>query len=795
MSLFFSFFFLSIAFASCDFLESGEIYSVQEAYDCIESVEISDQKAKEMLNDVKSLFEVYVYKDILKYELPNNKYYQYTVDIDEGLENINTTNRKIFYFFREFWDIIKGARDLHLSFRLSSNAIHNYVFDNFYAVLPFKFVIDNDETHAVRTEVIEEAINYGYEIPEEFNLNNKEIIKTINGLEPLEFLREYSDLFLRLKSEHGTFTYMMETHPLISLGSMPFMQYELPEFDIEYENGSNVTGLYKMYYLPTTNFTSYQQKRILPKIQSQHYQPLMHSDFFEKVSNGFGYKYESSDNNVACGLYTSQSGVKLNVFVLVSFMYDMADENNTFIETLNNCFEFFDTNNYQIEIILPLNGGGIGDVEADIENAFAPHSDVNLYGSVRESDDAETVLKMIYASLMADPETCEHRREVDENTTIDDLKEPLGPWYDEPITDYYGETAHVRSQPSVMPPGQLLTYTTFTKNPRKPTDIVVMTDGFCYSCCSLLTKGFLEKGTAILVGFSGDPEGPVEEFDSGISPTAVITSMYTLSESATDLAKKGGSMSISFFETYSYNYYFNDTIPREFIKSPVMERVDIYAFNEDTISLFVEEGIKILDKYQTYCDVNNTAMVFVDDNCDASIKIEHAHGGHPCVNGLWDLQQCVPSYCDEGYKWDRNNNICIVDTCYAEESSSSQESSSSVQESSSSVQESSSSVQESSSSVQESSSSVQESSSSVQESSSSTQESSSSTQESSSSAQETSESVNASSSGEPDKGISPWIWVSVAAVIILVALVILGAGILIFFILRKGKSSQYNLMD
>ncbi|EMD44788.1 Hypothetical protein EHI5A_226290 [Entamoeba histolytica KU27] len=67
------------------------------------------------------------------------------------------------------------------------------------------------------------------------------------------------------------------------------------------------------------------------------------------------------------------------------------------------------------------------------------------------------------------------------------------------------------------------------KHPRKPTEIVVYTDSYCYSACSCVTKGLKECRGAILVGFDGDPYGKDEEFEVGLSPIIVIGSVSVLS--------------------------------------------------------------------------------------------------------------------------------------------------------------------------------------------------------------------------------------------------------------------------
>ncbi|EDR23553.1 hypothetical protein EDI_030910 [Entamoeba dispar SAW760] len=108
----------------------------------------------------------------------------------------------------------------------------------------------------------------------------------------------------------------------------------------------------------------------------------------------------------------------------------------------------------------------------------------------------------------------------------------LNRWYIKPKTIKYGNVEHKITQPSIM---KWETKKLMSK-PRKPTEIVVYTDSFCYSACSVFTKGLKECGSAILVGFNGDPNGKDEEFEVGLSPSAVkdgydlCSSKYKISE-------------------------------------------------------------------------------------------------------------------------------------------------------------------------------------------------------------------------------------------------------------------------
>ncbi|GAB1227704.1 hypothetical protein ENUP19_0352G0005 [Entamoeba nuttalli] len=61
-------------------------------------------------------------------------------------------------------------------------------------------------------------------------------------------------------------------------------------------------------------------------------------------------------------------------------------------------------------------------------------------------------------------------------------------WYAKPNIIKYGDVEHKVTQPSieVFPKKKIM------KHPRKPTEIVVYTDSYCYSTCSCVTKGLKE---------------------------------------------------------------------------------------------------------------------------------------------------------------------------------------------------------------------------------------------------------------------------------------------------------------
>ena len=57
--------------------------------------------------------------------------------------------------------------------------------------------------------------------------------------------------------------------------------------------------------------------------------------------------------------------------------------------------------------------------------------------------------------------------------------------------------------------------------------------------------------------------------------------------------------------------------------------------------------------------------MFISDKC--KFKDYRLHGGFECGDdGYWS-EKCIPSYCDNGYVYDKKNKKCIKDICIKKE--------------------------------------------------------------------------------------------------------------------------------
>jgi hypothetical protein len=188
-------------------------------------------------------------------------------------------------------------------------------------------------------------------------------------------------------------------------------------------------------------------------------------------------------------------------------------------------------------------------------------------------------------------------------------------------------------------------------NIRKPTEIIVFTDGLSYSATSLFIKNLQESGNAIIVGYNGNPsnEHKNDKFDSSQGPSA-INLLLKNDTNVINLSKYGIIVDgITFGETFNDSYVNKEKspIPREYIINPIDERSNIYdRYNDYRYDEFIDEAKRIFKKYETECNPDNKNMVLYNSDC--KFVNENQIGGYKCMDGRWD-NTCQISNCKKPY--------------------------------------------------------------------------------------------------------------------------------------------------
>ena len=199
-----------------------------------------------------------------------------------------------------------------------------------------------------------------------------------------------------------------------------------------------------------------------------------------------------------------------------------------------------------------------------------------------------------------------------------------------------------------------------TKNMRKPTDILIFTDGYSYSATSSFIKNVQLKGGAIILGYSESLN--LNKFDSSLSPSSVISTEDTKDDFSKQITNLGFSLRYTIKEYFDKNDIENElNIPLEYKIHEIDERFEYYPYNYFSLSEFILKTKSIFKNYQTNCNPKNKKLVLISEKFIFSSK--EMHGGYECGDdGKWS-DKCVPTYCDNGFYFDETKNECIKDLC------------------------------------------------------------------------------------------------------------------------------------
>ena len=196
---------------------------------------------------------------------------------------------------------------------------------------------------------------------------------------------------------------------------------------------------------------------------------------------------------------------------------------------------------------------------------------------------------------------------------------------------------------------------------RKPTDILIFTDGYSFSARSTFIKKVQLNGGAIIIGYRGNPN--LNKFDSSQSPSSVFSTEDSKDDLSKQITNLGFSLGYTIMEYFDKNDYIENelNIPLEYKIHEIDERFEYYPYNYFSLSEFISKAKSIFKNYKTNCNPNNKKLVLISENCKFSSK--EMHGGYECGDdGNWS-DKCVPTYCDNGFYFDETKNECIKDLC------------------------------------------------------------------------------------------------------------------------------------
>ena len=680
---------------------SYKIWDKDEFFTMVRNDKFGQNFYKEVIDNLKIILNYYSFIEIMKNPPqpsfdPNYFPKVDTIQYLEKMENEITDDTNSYDFYRDLKILIDGYRDAHMSYGFKGFNYQKYAF--LCPIILTTKIDSKNETYVTAEMAFDESyFRNGTEIAKVIEKNKNKKIKFVNGSTPFEFMQTFGNPFMQLKNTHATYTFKYHQYTSPFALYFPLNSEDISNFTVEYENGDKFE----------TDFAVAEIISDEKSVNNHHYNSFFNNqneekEFMKFLENKFDESYGSpkglmelinefeknkkikNTNNLIQKRkynfefekflaenedikwdyeYINGKGVALfqcrvdkeneiNVYHIQSFSYDDLD---LAFDTLDNCIALFDTNEYNIIVILNYNGGGSEIFSQTIVEYLQPYISSRFYSTFRQGE----YLSKYYDINFKDHsirETCKipDKNYVLKNTEIIDYGNNVTNNITFPLTRFGQYRNNFNTKKKDI------------KNKRKPTEILVFTDSYSASAASLFCKSLQNEGGAIIAGYNGNPKSD-KKFDSSQHFSTIITwnDLQILEEEAT---KKLDDLGVKFSQICITNNYLNYNelkVPEEFNVMPVDEVTNIYeSFDTDkNYDLFIKTGKKILEKYKNECNNNNNKLTLFNQNCKFS-QDKYAHGGYGCGNdGKWDTNKCIPIYCDNGYFFDNVENKCVLDPC------------------------------------------------------------------------------------------------------------------------------------
>ena len=599
---------------------------------------------------IDSLIEImnnYAYINLLKSPPKvNGSDYFTKVDIIQELKDLKSkiegTSPNFYDFYQELSKIISSSQDYHIIFTYIGRTAPYDLLSKFIIASPVEFDFQKNKkvlvnlNSAIKSLSKEAIINNSDVISNYYK--EKKYVEKINGKNVYEFISDFCSNYCQFKSKHAKFTFNKVNIRGFNLWQCPLSLNEFEYFNITYSNGKTVSSNY-IGFIPKTNI-------------NEHQNFFLENFYNLNKFNNENFKNENNliwdiniDNHIKCKVDHEN---EVNVIFQNSFKLNPSDPLGI-INNISYCHGNFTENNYPVIVIESLNGGGYFQISKLMQQMVQDLMQPKNYFSVIHNSNTKNFLYDNKDSFIFvnDDET--------KNLTIEEF-------YDDVVYENYGDVTIERSRQRLLVDlnfESMVKENIFKRNKtKKPTDIIIFTDGLSFSATSVFIKKLYYFGGAILVGYSGNPE--LDSFDASQNPSFVLTNLTGI-KGFNELVKRGfyfpqipiGSL---FRNVYDKN---SENVPEEFTVNFIDERIDVYNnYNDQLYENFVAEAKKIFKKYESHCNPNNTYLNFLNENC--SFDDIHLHGGYKCgKDGKWN-ETCVPFYCDENYYFEPVSQKCVL---------------------------------------------------------------------------------------------------------------------------------------
>ena len=201
----------------------------------VEQIKISEEDSIKTIESLIQILQRYVFSDILKNPPQPLENYLNIVYLEDDLKKIDTNERSLYNFYRDVKKVISACQDPHLNFKVNTY-FGELSLSNSFFISPISLYIDRiDRKVYAKSSSYENS--FDADIIKIINENVNNPIKTINGLDPLDYILQLNGHFNKYKSPQAQFVYnMKQMNGIISILSSPFSYEDLVNIPLEYYN-------------------------------------------------------------------------------------------------------------------------------------------------------------------------------------------------------------------------------------------------------------------------------------------------------------------------------------------------------------------------------------------------------------------------------------------------------------------------------------------------------------------------------------------------------------------------------
>jgi len=633
------------------------MYDAAKVKACFESYQISQDFIDAILNNLEVIGDIYPYVDIDK-NPPMTMQRRNPVDYEEGLKQLKTSldssDRVISKVFRATSKFISSFHDGHFGMYVTKNMSGN-LFVGVGCGLPFlwEYLPDKDGNYHTYIAARDPDNYLDKETHDKIvqKQNDNVTIETVDGVDAFKFFSEFFGEYNEMKSLQGSLRYTIH----MTMNGFSILSYPLDNlFDnhtITFSDNDTIT--FNVGFLNTKvpdnrrDGNMFKLENPIPFWTLKDEMKLL-----ERLKEGS--KRSSKIKRASSSILTCGHKNSMNYFILTSFSPEDAD---AFLDDLVSCTEMFDKNEDPITIYLPMNGGGSLLIELLIFYWLFPDADPSMLVAIRKTDTNKKIaIDNEYAASFANNEDGCHMYMND--------KDGFNSFWKDTVEDDLGNgITHKRTKKAwwVFKEYARQFKQGLMKNPRKPTDVIVVTDGFCFSACSVLVDNIIRTGSGIVTGLGPTYPGD-ENYVAAQCPSSVIDPADYLKD-LKDNVPLGIHFQVTYTESFNISAKNDEVIPGDFETMRIDKHLGYYQTIFADLDEIIEHTKIIHEEFKENCSLINERLLLVNDKC--KVDDEHALSvGYACgSDGVWNYSDCRIATCEEHYAVDFKNNKCMINDC------------------------------------------------------------------------------------------------------------------------------------